>query len=364
MTHPRTLADIPTPALVIDLFAMERNIRTMEDYLSGGPCKLRPHFKAHKTPEIAKRQLAAGTCTGITVATVGEAEVAATFCDDILIANQVIGRDKAARVAELAKSIKIAVAIESELGLDQLSEAAQRTGATIGALVEVNIGFRAGTAPGEPAVALARRASDTAGVELQGLMGYAGHAAAMDDRTQREAAERSAIERLLASVAAVREAGLPCEIVSAGSTGTYDITTQMQGVTEIQAGSYVLMDTAYAKFGLPFEQAFWVQGTVVSRPSETRVTADCGHKSCTMDHGVPDMKDIEGASVMFLADEHAMIAVPPESTLKPGDPVAMWPSHIDPTINLHDVFYVVEGDRVVNVWPIEARGYREQRQPD
>ena len=363
MTHPRTLAEIPTPALVIDLPAMERNIAHMADYLKDGPCKLRPHFKAHKTPEIAKRQLAAGSCTGLTVATVGEGEVAATFCDDILIANQVIGRDKAARVAELAKSIKITVAVESELGLEQLSEAAQRADATIGALVEVNIGFRAGTALGEPAVALARRTSDTAGIELQGLMGYAGHAAGMDDRDQREAAERSAIERLVASVAAVREAGLPCDIVSAGSTGTFDITSQMDGVTEIQAGSYVLMDTAYAKLGLPFEQAFWVQGTVISRPSETRVTADCGHKSCTMDHGLPDVKGLLGATVMFLADEHAMITVPPESTLKPGDTVALWPSHIDPTINLHDVFYVVDGDTVVDVWPIEARGYREQRQP-
>lgn len=361
MTHPHTPGDIPTPALVIDLPAMERNIRRMADYLRDGPCKLRPHFKAHKTPEIAKRQLAAGACTGLTVATVGEAAVAATFCDDILIANQVIGQDKAARVAELATSVKIKVAVESELGLEQLSKAAQRTGSTIGALIEVNIGFRAGTAPGEPAVALARRVSDTAGVELQGLMGYAGHAAGMDDRVQREAAERSAIERLLASVAAVREAGLPCEIVSAGSTGTFDITSQMDGVTEIQAGSYVLMDTAYAKFGLPFEQAFWVQGTVISRPSETRVTADCGHKSCTMDHGVPDVRGIDGATVMFLADEHALLTVSPESTLKPGDPVALWPSHIDPTINLHDVFYVVDGDNVVDVWPIEARGYREQR---
>ncbi len=194
-------------------------------------------------------------------------------------------------------------------------------------------------------------------------MGYAGHAAGMDDRAQREAAERSAIERLLTSVQAVRDAGLPCETVSAGSTGTYDITGRMDGVTEIQAGSYVLMDTAYAKLGLPFEQAFWVQGTVISRPGETRVTGDCGHKSCTMDHGMPDVKGIEGASVTFLADEHAIITVPAGSTFGPGDPIALWPSHIDPTINLHDVFYVVDGDTVIDVWPIEARGYPEQRRP-
>ena len=342
---------------------MERNVRTMADHLADGPCKLRPHFKAHKTPEIAKRQLAGGSCTGITVATVGEAEVVAGFCDDILIANEVIGRDKCDRVAQLAKSVAVTVAMESEFGLTQLSEAAQRAGSTVGLLVEVNIGFRAGTAPGDAAVALARRSADTAGVELRGLMGYAGHAAGMADRDQRTSTETSSIERLMTSVKAVQDAGLPCGIVSAGSTGTYDITSKIEGITEIQAGSYVLMDTAYEKFGLPFEQALWVQGTVISRPSETRLTADCGHKSCTMDHGLPDVKDVEGASVTFLADEHATITVPPESTLGPGDPIAMWPSHVDPTINLHDVFYVVEGEKVVDVWSIEARGYREQRQP-
>jgi D-serine deaminase-like pyridoxal phosphate-dependent protein len=193
------------------------------------------------------------------------------------------------------------------------------------------------------------------------MMGYEGHAASMEDRRQREAATHSALDRLMMSVSAAEAVRLHCDVVSAGSTGTYEVTGKTRGVTEIQAGSYVLMDTAYAKFGLPFEQAFWVQGTVLSRPSETRVTADCGHKSCTMDHGMPDLRDVAGGSVMFLADEHAMITVPPECALGPGDPVGLWPSHIDPTINLHDVFYVVESDQVIDIWPIEARGYPEQR---
>ncbi len=127
---------------MIDLPAMERNIRTMAEFFAEGPCKLRPHFKAHKTPEIAKRQLAAGSCTGLTVATVGEAEVAAGFCDDILIANEVIGHDKCGRVADLAKSVDIKVAVESQLGLEQLAKAAEAAGSTVGVLVEVNIGFR------------------------------------------------------------------------------------------------------------------------------------------------------------------------------------------------------------------------------
>ena len=362
MTQPRTLHDIPTPALILDVPTMDRNIRRMAEFFAEGPCKLRPHFKAHKTPEIARRQLAAGSCVGLTCATVGEAEVAAGFCEDILIANQVIGLDKCARVAILAKTgVDIKVAVDSELGLEQMSKAAQDTGTTVGVLVEVNIGFRAGTAPGEPAVALARRVTDTPGVELRGLMGYEGPAAGIEERDRRETMARGALDRLLSTLPLFRDAGLPTDIVSAGSTGTYDMTGRMEGVTEIQAGSYVLMDTAYGKEGLPFEQAFWLLGTVLSRPSPTSVTADCGHKSCSQDHGMPNVRDVPGATVTFLADEHAMIAVPPNSAMKPGDRVQLVPSHIDPTINLHDVFYALEGDTVVGRWPIEARGYAEQR---
>lgn len=362
MTQPRTIHDIPTPALILDVPAMQRNIKLMAAFFAEGPTKLRPHFKAHKTSEIARRQLAAGSCVGLTCATVGEAEVAAGFCDDILIANQVIGLDKCARVAILAKSgIDIKVAVDSKVGFEQMSKAAQDTETTVGVLVEVNIGFRAGTAPGEAAVALARQLSDTPGIELRGLMGYEGPAAGIEERERREAMAKQALDRLLSTVPLFKEAGFRTDIVSAGSTGTYDMTGRMDGVTEIQAGSYVLMDTAYGKEGLPFEQAFWVLGTVLSRPSPGSVSADCGHKSCSQDHGMPDVRSVPGATVTFLADEHAMIAVPPGSTLKPGDRLQLVPSHIDPTINLHDVFYALQGDTVVGVWPIEARGYAEQR---
>ena len=362
MTRPRTIHDIPTPALILDVPTMQRNIHRMAEFFSEGPTKLRPHFKAHKTTEIARRQLAAGSCVGLTCATAGEAEVAAGFCEDILIANQVIGLDKCARVAILAKSgIDIKVAVDSELGVEQMSKAAQDTETTVGVLVEVNIGFRAGTPPGEAAVVLGRRISDTPGVELRGLMGYEGPAAGIEERDRRGTMAKQALDRLLSTVHPFREAGFPTDIVSAGSTGTYDMTGRMDGVTEIQAGSYVLMDTAYRKEGLPFEQAFWVLGTVLSRPSSGSVSADCGHKSCSQDHGMPDVRDVPGATVTFLADEHAMIAVPPDSTLKPGDRLQLVPSHIDPTINLHDVFYALEGDTVVGIWPIEARGYAEQR---
>jgi D-serine deaminase-like pyridoxal phosphate-dependent protein len=293
---------------------------------------------------------------------VDEAEVASGFCDDILIANQVIGRDKTDRVAALGKTIDVKIAVDSQLGLDEIAESASEAGTTVGVVVDINVGLpRCGVAPGEEALGLARRVADTASVQLMGVMGYEGHVVGREERGNRESGARESVEKLLTSARLIQEDGLPCEIVSAGGTGTYDITGRIDGITEIQAGSYVLMDTAYAKLDIPFEQAFSVLGTVLSRPRPDQCAADCGHKACTQDHGNPDVKGLEGAAVMFLSDEHATISLPENSTIAVGDQIELWPSHIDPTINLHDVMYAVEGDDVVDVWPIAARGYPEQR---
>ncbi len=353
--------DIPTPALIVDIDAMERNIARMAAYFAERPCKLRPHFKAHKTPEIARRQLAAGSCTGLTCATVGEAEVVVKegLTRDILIANEVVGPGKAARVAKLAERADVVVAIDSDFGLYDLAAAAQAAGVEVGVLVDVGVGLpRCGIAPGPPALALAKRVDATAGVILRGVMGYEGHAVGIEDRTEREAKAAKAMERLLATARLVREAGLRCEIVSGGGTGTFDITGDMEGITEVQAGSYVLMDTAYAKLDTPFEMAFSIASTVLSRPRPEQCAADAGLKAASVDHGNPSVKGVPGADVLFLSDEHATIALPPESGIAPGDRIELWPSHIDPTINLHDVLYAVRGEEVVEVWPVAARGYQ------
>jgi len=352
--------EIPTPALVVDIDAMQRNIERMAAYFAGRACKLRPHFKAHKTPEIARRQLAAGSCTGLTCATVGEAEVVVRerLTREVLIANEVIGPGKAARVAKLAAQAEMIVAVDSEFGLEDLARAAQAAGVTIGVLVDVGVGLpRCGIAPGEPAVALAKRVEATAGVVLRGLMGYEGHVVGIEDRADREAKTAKAMERLLSTARMVREAGLRCDIVSGGGTGTYDITGAMEGITEVQAGSYVLMDTAYAKLDIPFEQAFWIASTVLSRPRADQCAADAGLKAASVDHGNPSVKGVPGAEVLFLSDEHATIRLPAESAVAPGDRIDLWPSHIDPTINLHDELYAVRGDEVVEVWAVAARGY-------
>ena len=360
---PHSRLEIPTPALLIDVTAMDRNIQRMAAYFAARPCKLRPHFKAHKTPEIARRQLAGGSCTGITCSTVAEAEVVVSFASDILIANEVVDSDKCRRVATLAKRSVVAVAIDSVAGLDCIGEAATQAGVTVGALIDLNVGQnRCGVAPGEEAVALARRAMTTAGVELRGLMGYEGHAVQMPNRTERETAVRHSMTQLASTARMFVAAGLPTGIVSAGGTGSYDISSAFEEITEIQAGSYALMDSDYAKFGIPFEHAVSILGTIVSRTVPDRCVTDSGHKSCTKDHGLPAVKSIKDAAVLALNDEHATIAIPATSTLAIGDRIELFPSHIDPTMNLHDVVYAMDGDKVIDVWPVTARGYAEHRQ--
>jgi D-serine deaminase-like pyridoxal phosphate-dependent protein len=360
--RPADLAEIPTPALVVDLAALEGNIRRMADYFAAGPCRLRPHFKAHKTPEIARRQLAAGSCIGLTCATLSEAEIAAAFCDDILIANELAGPGKCERAAELAARVRLSVAVDSLPGLRAIGRAAQAAGVRIGVLVDVNVGqMRCGVAPGPEAVQLARLAQAVDGLVLRGLMGYEGHVVSSPGRGDRETGARAAMQLLVETARLFRQDGLACDVVSAGGTGTYDISGRVAGITEIQAGSYALMDTDYGRLDIPFEQAFWVLGTVVSRPAATRFVADCGHKSMTKDHGLPLVRDLDGVSVVALNDEHATMSCAPTCTVHVGDRVFVRPSHTDPTINLHDVFYVLDGHRVVDIWPIAARGYPEHR---
>jgi len=355
---PATLAEVPTPALIVDAGALDRNIARMAAFFAAGACRLRPHVKAHKTPAIARRQLAAGSCAGLTCATVLEAEAVAGFCDDLLIANEIVTADKCGRAAALASSRRVTVAVDSQEGLDALARAARAAGTTLGVLIDLNVGqMRCGVAPGAPAIALASRAASMPGLELRGVMGYEGHVQPVRDRAERTAQAQRAMAALVDTAAQVRAAGLPCPVVSAGGTGTYDISGRVSGVTEIQAGSYVLMDTDYDDVGVGFEQAFFVLGTIVSRPAADRCVADAGHKSTTKDHGLPRVHGVAGAVVTSLNDEHATIAIPPDCPLRIGDRVRLVPSHTDPTVNLHDVLYAFDGDRVVDRWPVVARGY-------
>ncbi len=354
-----TLADVTTPALIVDVPTMQRNISRMAAFFADGPCQLRPHFKAHKTPEIARRQLAAGSAVGLTCATVFEAEIAGAWCADLLIANEIVAAHTCDRVAALASGgRKVTVAVDSIVGLEAIATAARRASVVVHVLIDVNVGQnRCGVAPGPDALALATRAHATAGVSLAGVMGYEGHVQALVGRDTREAAAKSAMASLVNTAQLIRANRLPCETVSAGGTGTYDISGRMEGVTEIQAGSYALMDSDYGRLDLPFEQALFLLTTAVSRPTRDRLILDCGHKACAKDHGVPLVLGISGAAVVGLNDEHATVSVPSDALVSVGDRIRLCPSHIDPTMNLHDVVYAVDGDVLLDTWRITARGY-------
>jgi D-threonine aldolase len=325
------LADLVTPALVADVDALDANLRTMSAALPGA--RLRPHVKAHKSTALAKRQAALGH-RAFTCATVREMEGMATagLGDDLLLANEVLD---ARRLGAL--DARVTVAVDSEPTV----EAAARGGVRE-VLIDVNVGLpRCGCAP-EAAGRLADLARKR-GLGVRGVMGYEGHLMGVEDRGKREGATSDAMALL-----ARAHADVGGDVISAGGTGTYDTN---RVATEIQAGSYVFMDVAYAKLGLPFRQALFLLGTVVS-VSAAYAVADVGLKALGMDHGSPAL---EGAKVWFCSDEHITFAR--ESRVHVGERVRVWPAHVDPTVAYHERIHLVRGDEVVGELPVDLRGW-------
>jgi D-serine deaminase-like pyridoxal phosphate-dependent protein len=347
---------VDTPSLLIDVGALERNIGRMAAFFATVPANLRPHFKTHKTPVIARKQIEAGA-RGITCAKVGEAEALVEGgIDDVLIANQVVGQTKLARLAGLARHARIAVAVDNPDNVAALSAAAQSAGSTVDVLVEINVGMnRCGVEPGEPARLLARRVLDSRGLRLRGLMGYEGHCQNIADRTEREAAVERSFGVLRETQRLLEASGIPVEVMSGGGTGTHDITGRFPWMTEIQAGSYATMDSTYAKLGLGFECALTLAATVISRPTPERAILDSGMKSITGEFGMPQVKNLPGAKLARLSEEHGTLELQGASP-RLGDKIELIPSHGCTTINLHDRFYGVRNGRVEAVWEIAGRG--------
>lgn len=343
------LSELSTPALCVDLDALERNLERMHTFFAERPCNLRPHFKAHKTPAIARLQAEAG-CDGFCTATLAEAVVLADEgFDDILVANEICDPTKVPALRALAERIKLTVAVDSA----EAAELIGGTGARV--LVDVNVGMpRCGVAP-ERAVEVARAATGH-GLEVTGVMGYEGHATVIEDVEARAKVATASVEILLGVAADLREQGFAIDAVSAGSTLTYEVTGTIAGVTEVQAGSYVLMDTTFARSS-PFEEALRCLTTVVSVQGGIAVL-DAGLKTMTIDHGNPELPADVAAAVLFLSDEHTTIATREGFGARPGDRVWLRPSHVDPTVNLHDRLYAFRGEEVADVWPVTARGYR------
>ena len=350
----RSRHELTTPALLLDLPVVRRNITRMAA-CTRGPTRLRPHVKSHKSAEIARLQIEAGAI-GLTAATVWEAAaMAAAGMDDLLIANEVVGEEKIRCLAAIARNTRVTVAVDHVRNAEALSAAAGTVGAKIGVLIDVDVGLgRCGVRTEQEALALAERVAKLPGLQLRGVMGYEGHCALEPDRGTRTANVRVAMERLLAVVDALQSAGFPVEIVSAGGTGTFDLTGRHPGVTELQAGSYVFMDSSRTDLVLDFETGLTVLATVASR-HRTTVVLDCGKKTVGVDFKPPRIVG-EAVRVRYVSEEHTVFDVDPDCGLELGQRVELLPSYCPTTINLHDVYYVVQDGVVIDIWPVLARG--------
>jgi D-serine deaminase-like pyridoxal phosphate-dependent protein len=365
-TLPSTLSGIDTPALVLDLEAFEHNVAAMSNHLRARAKQWRPHAKGHKSPWIARRQLDSGAI-GVTVAKTSEAEIfAAVGVRDILIANCIVGEPKLRRVVELCRIADPIVACDHYAQAEPLSRACVAAGVRCRVLLEINIGMhRTGVRPGSDTRDLARAVAQLAGVRLVGVMGYEGHLLTIADRDEKQTRIRSAIGMLLEARDQMRAEGLPCPIVSAGGTGSYQISADLPGLTEIQAGGGIFADPFYT-------EACGVEGlrpslalltTVVSRPKLERAVLDCGRKSLCPELyppsviGLAEGRPLRDASITMVSAEHLTLELGPQAQqLHIGDKLLIRPGYSDWTTVLHDRYYAVRGGQVEEVIPIAARG--------
>ena len=341
--QPRTTFDLSTPALLIDLDVLNRNLRTMS--LHHPAARLRPHTKAHKCTSLAQLQFHYGhktfTCAtpreviGMALAGIGE---------DLLLANETVDHDRLTALAKVAHDTRVTIAVDSQATIDAAARAGLHD-----VLVDVNVGLpRCGVAP-EQAGRLADAARH-AGLTVRGVMGYEGHLMMIDGRDKRR---KLVAESMHLLVDAAKTVG--GEIISAGGTGTFDLHDET-GINELQAGSYALMDTHYARLGLPFEQGCFVLGTVISI-SQKWLVVDVGLKALGMDHGNPS---VAGFDVLFCSDEHTTLAPAKDSTtnnVSVGDKLRVVPAHIDPTMAMHENAWLVRGEEIIDRWSIDLRGW-------
>jgi D-serine deaminase-like pyridoxal phosphate-dependent protein len=357
-------SDIDTPALLIDLDALEANMTAVHQRIAAAGLRVRPHGKAHKCPDIAQLQMAAGAC-GVCCQKASEAEVfAAAGIEDILITNQLVGRAKVERAARLAKRVRLGVCVDHALQVEQIGEAARRHDARIEVLIEVDIGHgRCGVGTSSATLALARQIEHYApNLFFGGIQAFRGSAQHMREPEARAAAVASAVERVAAIKDALEKAGLSCPTVTGGGTGTYALEADSQLYTEVQPGSYVLMDTDYAANRHPagtalLQHALYGLCTVIS-VHETHAVLDGGLKAFAVDHGLPRIVK-PGWTVKSLSDEHSVVVPDADAdaeALQVGDKVRLIPSHCDPTVNLHDWLIGVRQNTVAEVWAVAARG--------
>jgi D-serine deaminase-like pyridoxal phosphate-dependent protein len=364
------LAQVDTPALVIDLDAFERNLQRMADFAAKSGLRLRAHAKTHKSPVIAARQVALGA-VGVCCQKVSEAEAMVEGgIGDVLVSNEVAGAAKLDRLAALARRATVSVCVDDPAGVAELEAAAERAGARIDVLVEIDVGGRrCGAEPGEPAARIAELVARAPQLHFAGLQAYHGSAQHVRDAGERQALIAGAAELVRETQRALAALGLEARTVTGAGTGTYENEAASGVWTELQCGSYVFMDADYARNQRAdgaaidaFEHALFVYATVMSVPVPERAVVDAGLKALAVDSGMPLPWRLPGASYQRPSDEHGVLDLSQSAArLARGDKLLLVPGHCDPTVNLHDWYVGVRGlgggnGRVECLWPVAARG--------
>ena len=350
--------ELDTPCIIIDLDVAESNIAKLQAAANEMGVDVRPHSKTNKSPYWVRKQLDAGAI-GVCCAKVGEAEVMVEAgVTEVMIPNQVIGKRKIARLVALAHSANIIVAVESAGNVDDLSSASTAAGAELGVIVEVNVGMDRCGVDGDGAVELAKQIDAAPGLRFDGLMGYEGHVVAERDYEIRKTEAEKAMAILTGAADQIRGAGIDVKLVSAAGTGTYNITGRVDGVTELQCGSYIFMDGDYLEVFNDFEPALSVLATVISRQKKDVAIVDMGLKSISMDRGLAEVISPASASIIKHSEEHTAVNLPDAASqaLKVGDKVRSRPTHGDTTINLHEYYFGIRNGKLEQVIPIPGRG--------
>jgi len=352
----RAIEELDTPTLLLDRAASDRNLARMAGFFRDRPAKLRPHFKNHKCVTLAQRQMLAGA-VGMTCAKLGEAEVLVdNGFRDVLIANQVVGAVKVDRLTQLARRARISVAVDHMDQVEAISRAAVDAQAVVRLLIEVDIGMgRCGLPSSEAVLELARKLHGMPGVEFCGLQAYEGHLVNVIDRDLRRIQSRAAMGLAVETRRLLERSGIPVTCVSGCSSATYDSTGILDGVDEIQAGTYATMDRQYFRLAPEFEVALSILVRVISRPGPGKAVLDVGVKGAGAEFGVPGIRDYPEVVIpFFLAEEHVVVNQTPEWSI--GQPLHLIPSHACTTCNLYREIVAHENGVVVDVWPIEASG--------
>ncbi len=366
----QSLAEVDTPALILDLDAYERNLDRMAEFARRTGVRIRPHAKTHKSPVIAAHQIARGA-VGQCCQKVSEAEVLVEGgITDVLVSNEVVGAQKLARLAVLARKARIGICVDDAAGIGELEAAAAAADSVIHVLVEIDVGGRrCGVAPGREAAALAQRLANSKHLRFEGLQAYHGSAQHLRTEGERRSAVGHAVDAVRQTLADLAKLGLKANTIAGAGTGTYEIETASGVYNELQPGSYAFMDADYARNrkgdGTPydsFEHALFVLATVMSAPSPERRVVDAGHKTLPIDSGMPLVWQIHGATYGRPSDEHGVLDVTAcEKPPARGDKVLLVPAHCDPTVNLHDWYVGVRNlhapeARVETLIPVAARG--------